>query len=84
MTIISEQIAKRIKGPMQETEDWWDLCYDTEAKRFFILHRWDHVALNGLNQNAGSEEHDADSWNGQGASEIPSAKTRLLDIASAG
>ena len=83
MTILSEEIAKRIKGTLNQTEDWWDLCYDTDAERFFVKHKWDHVALNTLSQDAGEEDHDADTWKGEGAANIPAAKQRLLEQANA-
>lgn len=78
MPILSEEIGKRIKGTLQQTEDWWDLCYDTIEKKFYVLHRWDHVALNNLAQDTGSEEHHADTWKGEGADKIAEAKIRLL------
>lgn len=83
MAILAEEIAKRIKGTLNQTEDWWDLCYDTEAKRFFVHHRWDHVTLNNLAQDAGEEEYDADAWKGAGADKIAEAKQRLLERANA-
>lgn len=81
MAILREEISKRIKGTLQQTEDWWYLCYDTNSQRFFVLHQWDHVSLNNLSQNAGEEEHEADTWKGHGADKIASAKERLLERA---
>jgi hypothetical protein len=79
MTILKEEIASRTKGPMAENEDWWRLCYDTNTNRFFVEHAWDHVKINGLTQDAGTSEHDADTWKGQGAANIPDARKRLKE-----
>ena len=81
MAVLREKIAQRIKGTLQQTEDWWYLCYDTDTKEFFVEHKWDHVALNNLSQNADSETHDAETWNGMGADKISEAKAKLLAMA---
>ena len=82
MTIISEEISKRIKGTLNQTEDWWHLCLDTETGRFFVRHDWDHVALNSLSQDVGSDEHAVETWRGPGADTIEAAKQRLLEQAN--
>lgn len=81
MSILKEEIDRRVKGPMAENEDWWRLCYDTDAERFYIEHEWDHVKINGLTQNTGKTEHDADMWKGAGAAKISEAKKRLMERA---
>jgi hypothetical protein len=67
---------------MAENEDWWRLCYDTDTKEFYVLHKWDYVQINGLHQNAGEEKHHADTWRGVGAGKIVDAKKRLLEKAN--
>ncbi|QGY80811.1 hypothetical protein [Sphingorhabdus lacus] len=67
---------------MAENEDWWWLCYDTDAKEFYVLHQWDHVQINGLRQDADEEKHDVDTWRGEGAEKIAEAKERLLEHAN--
>lgn len=83
MAILSEELGSRTKGPMAENEDWWRLCYDTDTGAFYVLHKWDYVQINGLNQNAGEEKHDADTWRGEGAGKIADAKKRLVEQARA-
>lgn len=77
MPILKEQIARRVKGSMGEKEDWWWLCYDTERQSFYVEHEWDHVSQGNLNQNAGSTQFDAESWKGEGASNMPEARRKI-------
>jgi hypothetical protein len=43
VTRLSKQLDARIKGSWTNNEDWWNLVYDTEAKRLFVEHSWSHV-----------------------------------------
>lgn len=81
MPILQEQIGKRVKGSLGEKEDWWFLCYDTENQRFYVEHQWDHVDQGSLVQKTGSEKHDAETWTGDGASNIAEARLRLEEKA---
>jgi len=78
MAVLREEIAKRIKGTLNQTEDWWYLCLDTETGRYFVEHCWDYVALNSMAQDAGSDQHDADTWQGPGSANIEGAKAKLV------
>ena len=82
MPILSEELGSRTKGPMAENEDWWRLCYDTDTKELYVLHKWDYVQINGLRQNAGEEKHDPDTWRGEGAGKTAEAKGRLMEQAN--
>ncbi len=84
MPILSEHLATRTKGSMAENEDWWRLCYDTDSKEFFVEHEWSYVKVNGLRVDSGTTRHDPDTWNEQGAENIPGAKERLLERADVG
>ncbi|MDO9489109.1 MAG: hypothetical protein Q7J32_12095 [Sphingomonadaceae bacterium] len=83
MTVLSEQIGSRTKGPMGEKEDWWRLCYDTNSKEFYVEHDWSHTSLNALKTDSGTERHDPDKWTGTGSEKIEGAKARLLARAKA-
>lgn len=83
MSILSEELASRTRGPMAENEDWWRLCYDTDAGTFFVEHEWSHTSISALQTNSGTMRHDADSWTDQGAEKIEGAKRRLLERANA-
>lgn len=83
MAVLREQIASRTKGPMAENEDWWHLCYDTEAETFFVEHEWSHTSISSSKTNSGTTRHDADTWNERGAEQIDGAKKRLLERANA-
>lgn len=43
MAILTEQLHFSAKGSLNQTEDWWTLCYDTDASEFYIEHQWDHM-----------------------------------------
>jgi len=68
---------------MAQDEDWWHLCYDTEAKSFFVQHEWHYVQIRTAKVDQGTETHDADTWTGRGADRISAAKEILLEQAAA-
>lgn len=78
MPILKEQIAKRVKGSLAEKEDWWYLCYDTDAGEFFIEHEWDHVnAYRVSERSSDTERHSVDGWNGPGSDKVQEARANL-------
>ena len=82
MAILREQLGTRTKGPMAENEDWWNLCYDTDSREFYVEHSWSYVKINGLSVDSGKSRESAEGWNGRGAENIPGAKQRLLEQAN--
>ena len=42
MAKLTRQLHERIRGDNTENKDWWRLVFDTEAKRFYIEHEWNH------------------------------------------
>lgn len=48
---MSKTFFRTEKGHLGQYEDWWS--YDGESDR--VTHSWDHVRVNGLAQNEGSE-----------------------------
>lgn len=50
------EFYKRTKGPMAENEDWWYLV-DGDNGEKLVEHEWDHVRINGLARNSGSNTY---------------------------
>jgi hypothetical protein len=84
MAIHREQIAQRVKGSLAENEDFWTLCYDADAQRFYVEHEWSHMNPYKLSDpgSHGTSQHDADAWTGAGAEKIDEAKRRLIEKAA--
>jgi hypothetical protein len=83
MTILKEEIARGQTGTLDENDNWWRLCYDTEASKFYVEHEMDGLKPNNQQPYAVTNYHAAETWGGRGATEIPAAKQRLLKRASA-
>ncbi len=75
MPILTHQIAQRVKGALAEDEDWWRVCYDTDAGEFYIEHEWDHVDPYNVaaGHNSGSTRHEIEGWSGPGKDRIDEA-----------
>ena len=83
MAILKEEIARAQTGSLSENDNWWRLCYDTDAGEFYIEHEMDGLKPNKQQPYAVTNRHDAETWGGRGSTEIPAAKQRLLERASA-
>ena len=88
MAIVRKQIAIRIKGSLAEREDFWYLCYDPEADRFFVEHEWDHMNPYKLGEGGdrGKTEHSVEEWIAQkreGFEKIDDARAEILKEANA-
>ena len=53
MPILRRQLHKTAKGPVMNDEDWWDLVFDTDTKRIYVQHKWEHVDVRG----GGASDH---------------------------
>ncbi|PTE13084.1 hypothetical protein C5F44_15220 [Fuscovulum blasticum DSM 2131] len=80
MPVLKREIAKQTKGSFAETEDWWSLCYDSEAQAFFVEHCWHHMNAHNIDQNAhaGTKVIQIEGYSGPGADKIEDAKASLL------
>lgn len=86
MPIFAEQLEFRAKGSLNQTEDWWTLCYDSDAKEFYIEHQWDHMDPYNIGKkptNAGKSRISMENYIGVGAEKIAEAKRILIERASA-
>ncbi|WP_170367828.1 hypothetical protein [Ruegeria arenilitoris] len=54
------EIYKRVKGPMDNYEDWYYLQADEESF-FSVLHEWSHVSPN-LKTNTGSKQYTIEDF----------------------
>ena len=48
------ELDARLKGSMQETEDWWRLMRDDNGE-VFVEHEWSHTRLNSLTTDSGTQ-----------------------------
>lgn len=55
-----EQFYKRVKGPMNNYEDWYYLC-QTENGAIEVRHVWSHVSPQ-LQTNSGSQSYTLDDF----------------------
>ncbi|WP_209427311.1 hypothetical protein [Pararhodobacter sp. SW119] len=80
MAVLKKQIGKRIKGSLQEREDWWHLCYDTERREFFVEHEWSHMNAYKVSAKAdeGLRREAIEGYSGIGSDKIDQAKVDLL------
>jgi hypothetical protein len=86
MTILSEQLKFRARGSLNQTEDWWTLCYDTEAREFYIEHQWDHMDPYNIGKDHGSfgkNRLPVEGYDGPGSEKLEEAKRLLLEKAGA-
>ena len=81
MPVYKEMIDRRINGSFAQNEDYWYLCYDSDADNFYVEHEWDHMNPYKLSDpgESGSSRHDADTWEGPGSDKIADARQRLLE-----
>jgi hypothetical protein len=80
MAILKRKIAQRIKGSLQEREDWWYLCYDTDSREFSVEHEWHHMDAYrvGSRANEGRKQEPLEHYRGAGLEKIEQAKAELL------
>jgi hypothetical protein len=85
MAILTEQLEFTAKGSLSQTEDWYTLCYDTDAKEFYIEHQWDHMDPYSIGKKAsdrGTARLPVDDYKGPGISKLSDAKQTLMTKAS--
>jgi hypothetical protein len=61
MTTIIRKLAERLKGTMQETEDWWHLMRDDDGS-LFVEHSWSHTSLNSLTTDNGETRIEIEAF----------------------
>jgi hypothetical protein len=80
MALLKRKIAERIKGALQEKEDWWHLCYDTVTREFSVEHSWHHLNAYKVVEkaNEGRTVVPVADHDGIGADKIEAARAELL------
>ncbi|MHC8494524.1 hypothetical protein ACTU44_17670 [Thalassospira sp. SM2505] len=53
-------LHKKESGHLGQYEDWWYLIEDTEG--LHVLHKWNHVRVNGLSVTEGDEKFGIDEF----------------------
>ncbi|QRM32509.1 hypothetical protein [Microvirga sp. VF16] len=43
MALLRRELHRTAKGPGANAEDTWTLVFDTDTKRLFVEHAWQHV-----------------------------------------
>jgi hypothetical protein len=67
MALLRRELHRTAKGPVANDEDIWTLVFDTDTKRLFIEHVWQHVDVGrgGVSDN-GSQQLDISEYLLQG------------------
>ena len=84
MAVLKKQLHMSAKGSWAEREDWWWLCYDTEARAFHVEHEWDHMNAYKLGEpsDKGTACQSVEGYGGPGSDRVEEAKAILLAEAS--
>jgi hypothetical protein len=53
MALLIRELQRSAKGPVANDEDWWRLVFNTDTKRLYIEHEWQHADVRG----AGRSDH---------------------------
>lgn len=53
MALLVRELQRSAKGPVENDEDWWRLVFDTDTKRLYVEHEWQHTDVRG----AGHSDH---------------------------
>ena len=43
MALLTRELRRAATGPVANDEDWWRLVFDTDTKRLYIEHEWQHT-----------------------------------------
>ena len=59
MALLKRILHNRSKGSMNQDEDWWRIVFDTESKRLYVEHEWEHLdPYKGGNGDCGTREFE--------------------------
>jgi hypothetical protein len=61
MPELVKELDARLKGSLQETEDWWRLMRGEDGI-LFVEHKWSHTKLSTLKTDFGSERIEVDDF----------------------
>ena len=56
MALLIRELQRSAKGPVANDEDWWRLVFDTDTKRLYIEHEWQHTAMRGAGRSDSGKE----------------------------
>ncbi|WP_336491617.1 hypothetical protein [Methylobacterium nigriterrae] len=43
MALLIRELQRTAKGAVTNDEDWWRLVFDTDTKRLYVEHEWQHT-----------------------------------------
>lgn len=80
LAVIKKEFARSAKGPVNNNEDWWYLCRDTDSGDVFVLHEWAHtdVTRSSSKPDTGSKHIELSVFLGE--TRRPTAQTELRKL----
>ena len=57
MALLIRELQRSAKGPVANDEDWWRLVFDTDTKRLYVEHAWQHADVRGTGHSDHGKEH---------------------------
>ena len=57
MALLIRELQRSAKGPVANDEDCWRLVFDTDAKRLYIEHEWQHTDVRAAGRSDQGKEH---------------------------
>ncbi|MHB2205261.1 hypothetical protein [Methylobacterium sp. CM6257] len=56
MALLIRELQRSAKGPVANDEDWWRLVFNTDTKRLYIEHEWQHTSVRETGRSAHGKE----------------------------
>jgi hypothetical protein len=67
MALLRRELHRTAKGPVANNEDTWSLVFDTDTKRLYVEHEWQHVDVRrGGASDKGTEQIEISEYLLQG------------------
>ena len=80
MAKLTRPLHELVRGGHMENEDWWRLVFDTEAKRLFIEHEWNHTDMwRASRSNNGAAEFDINAFLAEGEAPAQAELLRVIE-----
>jgi hypothetical protein len=80
MAKLTRPLHERVRGGHMENEDWWRLVFDTEAKRLYIEHEWNHTDMwRAARSDSGTTEFDINGFLAEGEAPAQAELRRIIE-----
>jgi hypothetical protein len=57
MALLIRELQRSAKRPFAVGEDWWRLVFDTDTKRLYVEHEWQHTDVREAGRSDHGKEH---------------------------